>query len=136
MRFRLSVAFLLLSLAGAAAQAPSPTPGWQATPWSDSVMLESQMRFDLESPDGTGVSEQQWARFVSDTILPRFPDGITTWNAESITATGTAGTRLVLILHPNTPDANGKIGEIKSAYALRFGGAKVFHLDFPVRITN
>ncbi|MEP9376780.1 DUF3574 domain-containing protein [Aquabacter sp. CN5-332] len=134
MRIRLSAAFLLLGLAGAAAQAPAP--GWQATPWADSVMLQSELRFDLESPDGTGVSDQQWARFLTDTILTRFPDGLTVLNAESVGKAGTAGARLVMIVHPNTPDAATKLGEIRAAFAQRFGGAKVFHLDFPVRVTN
>lgn len=134
MRIRLSAAFFLLGLASAAAQAP--TPGWQATPWADSVMLRSELRFDLESPDGTGVSNQQWARFVADAILPRFPDGLTVLNAETVGKAGTAGARMVLIVHPNTPDATTKLGEIKAAYAQRFGGAKVFHLDFPVRVAN
>ncbi len=137
-RIHLSVAFLLVALSAGmgAATAQTPTPGWQATPWADSVMLQTQLRFDLESPDGSGVSDQQWTRFVADTILPRFKDGITVLNAQAVTGTGSAATRVVVIINPNTPDAAGKFSEIKAAYAQRFGGAKVYQLDFPVRITN
>lgn len=134
----LSLALLLIPGAGHAQNgAPaSPSPGWQATPWADSVMLQTQMRFELESPDGVGVSEQQWSRFVSEVILPRFADGVTVVDATAPRKTGFAAVRLVSILHPNTPDALGRIGEIATAFSSRFGGAKVSRFDVPVRVGN
>lgn len=116
--------------------APSPVPGWQATPWADSVMLQSEMRFELESPDGVGVSEQQWSRFVAEEILPRFPEAVTIIDATGPKKGGTAALRLVSILHPNTPDALGRIAEIATAFKTRFGGAKVTRFDIPVRVGN
>ncbi len=129
------LALVLPQPARAQSPAPSPTPGWQASPWADSVMLESQLRFELESPDGKGVSEQQWSSFMADTVRPRFAANVTELSATTLTPTGKAGVRVLLILHPNTPDALGKIGEITAAYGSRFGGAKVMRLDYPVRIT-
>ncbi|TCT05170.1 DUF3574 domain-containing protein [Aquabacter spiritensis] len=131
-----SAVFLSLAAIGAAAQTAAPAPGWQATLWADSVMVQSQLRFDLESPDGTGVSDQQWATFVSETILPRFPDGITVLEARTFRAARATGERLVLIVHPNTPDATGKVVEIKTLFSKRFAGAAVDHLDFPVRVVD
>lgn len=121
--------------AKAQSPAPSATPGWQASPWADSVMLQSELRFELESPDGKGVSEQQWSSFTADTVRPRFAANVTEVSASTLTPTGKASVRVLLILHPNTPDALGKIGEITAAYGSRFGGAKVMRLDYPVRIT-
>ncbi|MEP9368522.1 DUF3574 domain-containing protein [Xanthobacter sp. VNH20] len=177
-------------------------PGWQPTPWADSVFLESQLFFSLNTPDGRGVSEQQWVQFVAEIVAPRFPGGLTVLEAQGLAgagapapaapasaATGAAspsaaapagsggpagngtsvgnaapagtastpalapdpvpaaslstaaalalsrpGTRLLLIVHPNTPDASAKLGEIKSAYIQRFGQRRVFHVDFPVRV--
>ncbi|MFG1425073.1 DUF3574 domain-containing protein [Roseixanthobacter glucoisosaccharinicivorans] len=190
-------------------------PGWQPTPWADSVFLESQLFFSLNTPDGRGVSEQQWVQFVAEVVAPRFPGGLTVLEAQGLVAAhppspapaasggattaappasaapaspappagkgtpagnGTAGspgasasgaatagtastasaapdpapgaalsaaaalalsrpgTRLLLIVHPNTPDASAKLGEIKAAYIQRFGQRRVFHVDFPVRV--
>jgi len=129
------------------APAASVSPGWQPTPWADSVMLQSQLFFSITSADGKGVSEQQWAQFVADTVLPRFPAGFTVIDASGIGRHGagtggalpllmTSGTRLLMVVHPNTPDAQAKLSQIKAAYAARFGQSDAFHVDFPVRVVN
>ncbi len=226
---------LLASLLAGPARAQDnavSAPGWQPTPWADSVFLESQLFFNLNTPDGRGVSEQQWVQFVAEVVAPRFPGGLTVLEAQGLAAApapapvpapspapaatpaasggastsaapasaastsrastspaspapqagkgtpagngasasngtsasagpaaGTAstasaapdpapgalsaaaalalsrpGTRLLLIVHPNTPDASAKLGEIKAAYIQRFGQRRVFHVDFPVRV--
>ncbi|BAF89685.1 hypothetical protein AZC_3687 [Azorhizobium caulinodans ORS 571] len=138
---------LLCGLTAAAAQgqapAPAASPGWAATPWADSVMLETQLFFSLSTADGAGVSEQQFAQFMEDVVRPRFPDGMTVLDAYGqgagaaggIAAMLHAGTKMVLLVHPNTPDAQSKVGEVKAQYKARFPGAGIRHLDFPVRIT-
>ncbi len=224
--FSLLLAALLAGPARAQDNAVS-APGWQPTPWADSVFLESQLFFSLNTPDGRGVSEQQWVQFVAEIVAPRFPGGLTVLEAQGLAAAsppapapaaapaasggaststaptstaptsaastspaspvppagkgtpagngtsasngpsanagpsaGTAstavivpdpapaaslsaaaalalsrpGTRLLLIVHPNTPDASAKLGEIKAAYIQRFGQRRVFHVDFPVRV--
>lgn len=123
----------------------SASPGWQASPWADSVMIQTQLFFSLATSDGKGVSEQQFAQFMEEVIRPRFPDGMTVLDASGQGkggATGTSGllammhanTKLVILVHPNTPDAQGKLNDIKAQYRSRFGAPDIFHLDFPVRI--
>ncbi|MEW6124261.1 MAG: DUF3574 domain-containing protein [Pseudomonadota bacterium] len=134
-RLAFAAALAVLAPGLASAQQPAPSPGWQASPWADSVMVQSELRFELESPDGKGVSAQQWKSFATETVRPRFPDGVTVLEGTTLTATGTADIRVLLILHPNTPDALTKVSEIAADYARRFGGAKVARLDYPVRVT-
>lgn len=143
----LFLALLPLALAAPGAQAQTaapatPTPGWQATPWADSVMIETQLFFSLATGDGKGVSEQQFAQFLEEVVRPRFPDGMTVLDAYG-QGKGTnvdpvamlhAGTKMLILVHPNTPDAQSKLGEIKAQFRTRFGGTNVFHVDFPVRI--
>ncbi|MFG1463768.1 DUF3574 domain-containing protein [Xanthobacter sp. DSM 24535] len=163
------------------APAAAVAPGWQPTPWADSVFLESQLFFNLNTPDGRGVSEQQWVQFVADVVAPRFPGGFTVLEAQGLSASAPApqpaaqgtpapaasspapttatapaagatppvpaplsttvalalsrpGTRVLVIVLPNTPDAATKLGEVKSSYIKRFGQQRVFHVDFPVRV--
>ncbi|MFG1420438.1 DUF3574 domain-containing protein [Roseixanthobacter liquoris] len=197
----MSALLLAILLAGPARAQDNAVsaPGWQPTPWADSVFLESQLFFSLNTPDGRGVSEQQWVQFVAEIVAPRFPGGLTVLEAQGLSAgapppvpapapmpaapavpgapsapataspspagngtpagisAGAAsagpdpapaaslsaaaalalsrpGTRLLLIVHPNTPDATAKLGEIKAAYIQRFGQRRVFHVDFPVRV--
>lgn len=139
---------LLAQATAGAGSSDAVTPGWQPTPWADSVMLQSQIFFSLASADGKGVSEQQWAQFVAETVVPRFPTGFTVIEASGIGRHGVSGTggpvpllmatdtRLLLIVHPNTPDAQSKLGQIKAEYAARFGQSRAFHVDFPVRTVN
>lgn len=223
MRAPVMLSLLLAGLLAGPARAQDnavSAPGWQPTPWADSVFLESQLFFSLNTPDGRGVSEQQWVQFVAEIVAPRFPGGLTVLEAQGLAAApapapapaasggaststaptstaptsaastspaspvpqagkgtpagngpsanngtsasaapsaGTAstaapdpapgalsaaaalalsrpGTRLLLIVHPNTPDASAKLGEIKAAYIQRFGQRRVFHVDFPVRV--
>ncbi|OYY28281.1 MAG: hypothetical protein B7Y65_01440, partial [Azorhizobium sp. 35-67-15] len=223
MRAPIVLSLLLAGLLAGPARAQDnavSAPGWQPTPWADSVFLESQLFFSLNTPDGRGVSEQQWVQFVAEVVAPRFPGGLTVLEAQGLAAAptpspspspapapaaaaaasggastsaapasatsssptsssptspapqtgkgtpagngtsasngastsngptaGTAstaapapdpapaaslsaaaalalsrpGTRLLLIVHPNTPDASAKLGEIKAAYIQRFG---------------
>ncbi|WP_341989299.1 DUF3574 domain-containing protein [Azorhizobium sp. AG788] len=128
--------------AGAQTAPATPIPGWQATPWADSVMIQTQLFFSLATGDGKGVSEQQFAQFLEEVVRPRFSDGMTVLDAYG-QGKGTnvdpvamlhAGTKMLILVHPNTPDAQSKLGEIKAQFRTRFGGTNVFHLDFPVRI--
>ncbi|MGU3492647.1 DUF3574 domain-containing protein [Xanthobacteraceae bacterium A53D] len=145
---RLVMPALLLSLlaplspAAAQDQAAAPSPGWQATPWADSVMIQTQLFFSLGTTDGRGVSAQQFAQFLAEVVHPRFPDGLTVLEAAGegrhdkadTMAVLHANTRLVLLVHANTPDAEARLKQVKAEYAKRFVGAGIFHVDFPVRI--
>jgi hypothetical protein len=73
-----------------------------------------------------GVSEEQWTRFVDNEITPRFPDGLTVYEA--------AGqwwdkigrkivrepSKIVLIVLPGGPDDMSRLKEIAEAYKKNF----------------
>ncbi len=138
----LTLPLALAMPAGAQGQPATPSPGWQATPWADSVMIQTQLFFSLATGDGKGVSEQQFAQFLEEVVRPRFPDGMTVLDAygqgkgspADAASLLHASTKLLILVHPNTPDAQNKLGEVKAQFRSRFGGTNPFHLDFPVRI--
>ena len=107
------------------------------------VMIETKLLFGLASADGSGVSEQEWEGFLAREVTPRFPDGLTVIAAYGQVkgeAHGSAqvvreGMRLVLIYHPDTPEAAAKLAEIRRLYAERFHQWGVLQVTNAVRVT-
>lgn len=135
----LLVAGLLVSTAARAEDAAPAT----LQPGMSVVMIETKLLFGLASADGSGVSEQEWEGFLAREVTPRFPDGLTVIAAYGQVkgeAHGTAqvvreGMRLVLIYHPDTPEAAAKLAEIRRLYSERFHQWGVLQVTNAVRVT-
>ncbi|WP_024278189.1 DUF3574 domain-containing protein [Xanthobacter sp. 126] len=137
-------AVLLLStgLPPAHARAEEASPA-TLKPGISVVMIETKLLFGLASADGSGVSEQEWEGFLASEVTPRFPDGLTVVAAYGQVkgeAHGTAqvvreGMRLVLIYHPDTPEAAAKLAEIRKVYSERFHQWGVLQVTNAVRVT-
>lgn len=142
---RLAVAALMALLAGPAvapARAEQAAPVILA-PGLTADLVETKLLFGLASADGSGVSEQEWARFLAEEVTPRFPDGLTVIAAYGQVkgeAHGTAqvvqeNMRLVLIYHPDTPEAAARLAEIRRLYSERFHQWGVLQVTSPVKAT-
>jgi uncharacterized protein DUF3574 len=88
-------------------------------------MVRTELYFGLSMPDGKTVTEAQWGAFVDEQITPKFDGGLTVlaargqWGKKSgEVVKGPA--RVVVIFHPDTPDAEIAIFNIVNAYKLRF----------------
>ena len=106
----------------------------QTQPGADT--LKSEIYFSSRTVDGQAVGEQAWEEFVSQVVLPRFPAGLTVIEARGRSG-GSASmdpVKVLVLVHPNSPDAQARLGEIKTEYKKRFGSARVFHTDQPVRV--
>ena len=134
-RLRSSAAVLLL-----AALLPFGAPPASAAEERVVPAVESRLYFGMHSPDGSGVSEQEWRDFLATVVTPRFPGGLTV-----IPVYGQSGgatppavieerTKLLIVVHPDTPEDNAKMAEIKSIYLERFAHTGVFHTRAPVGI--
>lgn len=107
-------------------------------------MVETTLYFGLDLPEGGAVSEDQWAGFLADAVTPRFPDGFTVldaygqWRDPGIPDTPVVreATRVIIIVHPQTADADQAIAEIKSLYKTSFGQKSVFHTEAQVRLVE
>src|SRR5690242_8475365 len=66
------------------------------------TQLRTTLYFGLGRPKGT-VSELEWQLFVRDEVTPRFPAGLTVWDAEgqwqSQGAIGHERTKVLLLVH-------------------------------------
>jgi hypothetical protein len=47
-----------------------------APPVAASVQLLDRLYLGRAQPDGTEVSDQDWAKFLRDVVTPRFPHGL------------------------------------------------------------
>ena len=112
--------------------------------WPEPNAVQSTLYFGMKSEDGAGVSEQEWTRFLADVITPRFPNGLTVLQAYGQSALGAAKpsdvlaetTRVLIVVHPNTPEAAKALAEIKAEYKARFNNLGIFHTDAAVRVVD
>ncbi len=120
MRFiALAVSLVLSMLAGCAPSAVECGPGAKA-------MNVTQMFFGRDIYGKGEVSEAQWAAFVRDTIIPRFPDGFTVLDATGQyldTARNAAiseKSKVVIIAAGDDAESRAKLGAIADTYKTRF----------------
>ena len=66
---------LMLSGAGCAAG------GQPACPGGMEAFTEINIYFGMEKGDGSSVNQEEWRAFLTDTVTPRFPDGLTVTDA-------------------------------------------------------
>jgi hypothetical protein len=105
--------------------------------------IETTLYFGLRTDDGGGVSEQAWTKFLAEVITPRFPDGLTVLEAYGQSDRheadgGVTGqlTRVLIVVHPASPEATAAVAEIKAEWHRRFPGAGLFHTESDVRIVE
>jgi hypothetical protein len=112
-------------LAGCAPFASACRPGEQAA-------IHDLLYFGTLTTDGI-VTPVEWADFVERTITPRFPQGLTTWDAAGQwrTADGRVireGTHVLSVAHPDDAAAERAVVEIVAAYRARFAQEGVFRI--------
>lgn len=126
-----SKGLLLLALAAL------PPPGRakaQTPPAADT--LKSEIYFGSRAADGQTVEEQAWDAFVAQVVAPRFPAGLTIVDARGRSGANVAldRVRVLVVVHPNSPEAQARLAEVKAEFRKRFGSAGIFHTDQPVRV--
>jgi hypothetical protein len=125
---RLPHAFLLmavLALAGC------------ATPAST---VSDRLFFGRSIPGGGEVSDAQWNAFVTEVIMPRFPDGFTVWRGSGHWkgddgASVSEDASVLEVVHARDAATNAKLAEIAQAYRQRFNQEAVMGVRTPVEQT-
>lgn len=107
---------LLALVAGAAAAQPALQCNAPQKPWAVAELLFGR----------TGVSDASWARFLAAEITPRFPDGLTVfdargqWRNPSGNAILRQRSTVVMIAVPPSADNDARLRQIIEAYKARF----------------
>ena len=84
----------------------------------------AQLLFGRNIGNRIGVSERAWARFLDREIVPRFPDGLTVFDAigryRLANRVAREPSKIVEIALPGTPEDMVRLNEIVEAYKSRF----------------
>lgn len=86
--------------------------------------VRTTLYFGLGRAKGS-ISELEWQVFLRDEVTRRFPDGLTAWEAEGQwrTARGALDherSKVLLLVHPDSPDARRAIQEVIATYRKAF----------------
>ena len=121
----------LLLVPAAATQLAGPTPLTQAVDStrtacgpSEKGHIRTTLYFGLTRPTGT-VSEKEWQAFLRDQVTPRFPDGLTVWEANGQWRRpdgriGRERSKVLLLIHDETPAVREALGAVIASYKRAF----------------
>ncbi|MGO4262806.1 DUF3574 domain-containing protein [Lysobacter sp. TAB13] len=128
-------ASLLCALTACASLAPLPVkPG---DPSACAERRADRVLFGMNSPDGP-VSEAQWQAFLAEFVTPRFPAGLTVYQAKGQWR-GDSGqveqedSRAIDLIHEDTAEERKRVVEIADEYKRRFKQEAVLIVSAPAR---
>jgi hypothetical protein len=112
--------------------------------FAGSGAIQTTLYFGMDMGGGKHVGEKQWRNFLADTVTPRFPDGFTVlagsgqWRdpKDKSGKINSEATKIVIIIHADTPASAKAVAEVKSAYLKRFHQQSVLQTDQPVHIVE
>jgi Protein of unknown function (DUF3574) len=134
-----AVAFLFLSLLGSAEEARSQVPqtAQAASQAKPAKFYRTELYFGRSKPDGTLVSDEDWKRFLAETVTPRFPDGFTVLDGsgqyrDKSGRTVKETSNILIFLYPKKGRRTShlEIDEIRAAYIKQFNQESVLRVDF------
>lgn len=125
------VLVVLAALAVAACAAPRALD----CPVGASMQVSEHLYFGTATPDGV-VGDAEWQAFLRDEVTPRFPDGLTTWNADgqwrgNDGAIVREGSHVLQLLHPRDARVDAAIVAIVESYKSRFRQEAVLRVTAP-----
>ena len=143
MRFNttaLSFVLLLLAFGREAQERPAqelaPATVEQTCAPLGMVRTRTTLYFGLSKPGGS-VTEAEWHAFLHDEVTPRFPDGLTVWQAdgqwrEPNGKIGSERAKVLLLVHEQSPELRPAIAAIVRAYKRSFAQQSVLWETAPV----
>jgi len=87
--------------------------------------VKHELYFGLELPDGGVVSENEFASFVDDVVVPRFANGLTLLDADGQYRNNAGelvdeATKVLILIYPDDSETRGHIERIVAEYGTRF----------------
>lgn len=127
-RFALNAVFALLLAAATASCSTVPRNPCVAA-------VQELVYFGAQKPGGQ-VTREEWADFLAATVTPRFPAGLTSWEASGQWRSGTADlvhepSYVLSLVRPPEAASEAAVGEVVDAYKERFEQEAVLRVRSP-----
>jgi hypothetical protein len=129
------LAVLALSLS-ACATGTGAVGGSAARDWQ-----QTDLYFAIGRAGDSAAGEAVWRRFTATEVIPRFPDGFTivpavgTWRADASGSAPELDSRVLVILHPPSREADERIEAIRTAWRSITGDESVLRSDRAARVS-
>jgi Protein of unknown function (DUF3574) len=101
------------------------TPAGARCALGDTALVRDVLYFGRNTPSGTELSDSAWQQFVDEVVTPRFPAGLTIWDAAGQWR-GASGrvererSKVLSLLHPGDARSEGMVAEAVVEYKRRF----------------
>ena len=110
-----------------------PLPAEMPCPEGSDRYDEYRLFFGRNIGDTEGVSDDDWRAFLADTVTPRFPDGLSVFDAAGQWRNSQGEivrerSKMVLILAVPDSEAGQKLDEIAEEYKRRFSQESVLRV--------
>ena len=153
---RTSLLAAVLALSACSTLAPRPAPsattaalqGDAARPAEAHGWVRSELYFGVgedtgpaDRPQTQKISEAQWRAFLDKEVTPRFPDGLTVFDAygqwlfRGAKEPNRLATKVLVILHEDTPARRANIEAIRLAWKRATGHQSVLWSRQPVEVS-
>lgn len=102
---------------------------------------ETDLYFAIARVGDTTAGEAVWRRFTAAEVIPRFPSGFTivpaigTWRADASGSAPELDSRVLVILHPPTREADERIEAIRRTWREQTGAQSVLRSDHAARVS-
>lgn len=98
--------------------------------------VQEVVYFGTDTPSGS-VTPEDWTRFLTDTVTPRFPEGLSVWQASGQwrAASGVMvnePTYILSLIHPDNATTDKAMRDILSSYKTRFHQEAVLRVSSAV----
>ena len=93
-------------------------------PQGQQVAVQELLYFGTDKPSGS-VTPEDWAKFLEETVTPRFPEGLTAWQASGQWRTASGAvvkepSYVLSLVHPPSAAAEKAIQELVDSYKASF----------------
>lgn len=98
-------------------------------------MARVELIFGLDIKGGGRITEKEWRAFLEQEVTPRFPDGLTAfdaygqWRVPNDGRIARLDTKMLLIWYAPSPEAEARIQEVREAYKTRYRQISVMRVD-------